>query len=685
MPELSVNRLDAPTGPASPALHAAAAGLDPARLPLLQTLSARFPTADRAIAEAAGLRATLDLPMGLVHVISDVHGEDEKLRHVIHNASGALRPLVEQVLKDQLNAEERARFLSILYYPREALARFAPEVVARGDRTTWVARTLRLQCEIIRALRKTYRRERVEQLTPPEFRELFVELLSAQRPDFPTAMLEHLGRFDRDWDAIIAASRLIRNLASAEILVAGDLGDRGPRIDRVIDLLMNQPGDIVNLLWGNHDAIWMGSVLGHDPCILTVLRFSARYRRASQLEEGYGILTTPLEKLVRDVYADDPAERFKPKGDGWRDPLVVARMQKAIAIMQFKAEGRMIARHPEWNLDHRRLLHRIDLTAGTVEIDGEAYPLLDKHLPTIDPDDPYAYSPDEAACMNRLRASFTESPRLRTHMDWLVQRGGMWTRRDEVLIFHACVPVDDDGTPQSMRIDGREVAARELMDALAHVVRRAFRVDRRSILRTAEGDREVGTAGNNPDADWLHYLWGGPRSPLFGKDKLATFETYFIADKEAHKEVKNPYFELLHDADFVRRIGRLFGCADEGEGVLIVNGHVPVKVEKGEQPVKRGGNAVTIDGAFSEAYGDRGYTLVLKPDRIDLAEHNRFESVDAVIDAGADIVPTVTTIRSYPKPRRIRDTQEGRRTQAAIRDLEDLARAYDEGIVKESR
>ena len=647
------------------------------RLSLLRALAPQFPTTDAAIAEIAGLSATLDLPMGLVHIVSDVHGEDIKLRHIIHNASGALRPLVEEVLADRVPADERERFLKILYYPREALARFAPEIQARGHaaRTEWAFRTLSLQCEIIRALRRTYRRDLVDRLTPPHFRELFVEMLSGQRPDFPRAMLAAMGaEHDRDWEAIAAASRLIRSLASAEIIVAGDLGDRGPRIDRVIDLLMQQPR--CSLLWGNHDTIWMGASLGHDPCLLTVLRFSARYRQAAQLEEGYGILTTPLERLVRDVYGDDPAERFIARGTGHRDPLTVARMQKAITIMQFKAEGRMIAHHPEWELEHRRLLHRIDKGAGTVTVDGKAHPLLDAHLPTIDPRDPYAYSPDEERCLDAIRNSFVSSIRLREHMRWLARRGGMWTRRDDVLIFHACVPVDDAGTPLSLNVDGREAAGRELMDALAVVVRRAFQTG-------IVGARDPATAspdGIGTDADWLWYLWGGPRSPLFGKDKLATFETSFIADKESHKEHKNPYFEMMHDAGFIRRIGRLFGM---GEDVLIVNGHVPVKVEKGEKPVKRGGNAVTIDGAFSQAYGDRGYTLVLKPDRIDLAEHAPFSSVEACLDRDADIVPTLTTIRTYSKPRLIRDTEQGRDTQQRIADLRDLVRAYQEGAVTE--
>lgn len=667
-----------------------------ASISLLKALSHQFPTADAALAEAAGLSASLDLPMGVVHVISDVHGEDAKLRHVIHNASGALRPLVEETLKNKLSAEERQRFLAILYYPREALMRFAPQVIAQGPqrRTEWVYSTLALQCEIIRALRRTYRRSHVDALTPPEYRELFVEMLSGQRPEYPKAVLAALGAHDQDWNALIAASRLIRSLSCAELIVAGDLGDRGPRIDKVIDLLMHQPH--CTLLWGNHDAIWMGSVLGHDPCILSVLRFSARYRRAAQLEEGYGILTTPLERLVRECYADDPAERFVPKGDGWRDPLMVARMQKAIAIMQFKAEGRMIARHPEWNLEHRRLLHRIDHAAGTVTIAGpkgsKTYPMLDTRLPTIDPKNPYEYCPEEKVCMDRLRKSFTSSLRLREHMEWLVQRGQMWTRRDDVLIFHACVPVDGEGRPRTMKVDGRDVGGRELMDALAVVTRRAFKNDRRVSQQGAVASAarpsgaaevpEVGTTANNPDADWLHYLWGGPLSPLFGKDKLATFETYFVADKDAHKEIKDPYFELMHDAAFIKSIGRLFGCGDD---VLIVNGHVPVKVEKGEQPVKKGGNAVTIDGAFSEAYGDRGYTLVLKPDRVELAEHNKFAGIDEVVDSGADIVPRVQTIKTYPSPRRMRDTTAGREIDNRIAELTELAAAYDDGRVSERR
>jgi fructose-1,6-bisphosphatase-3 len=633
---------------------------------LFHALSAQYPSTEEAISEAAALRATLGLPKGVVHVISDIHGEDEKLRHVINNASGALRQLVDEVVGERLSADEKRRFLAVLYYPREAINAYSREIVSGGGRTEWVYQTLTLQFEIVRALRATYRRRRFEELLPAWYRELFVELGSGQRPDYIRAMLGELARFDRDWGAVRAGARLIRNLSCEELLVIGDLGDRGERMDRVCETLRRQPR--CNLLWGNHDMLWIGSHLGHDACMLTMLRFSLRYRRLSQLEEGYGVIMAPIEKLAREVYGEDPAERFMPKGAGFRDATTVARMQKAVAIMQFKAEGRMFDRHPEWNLSHRRLLHGIRFEGGratSVRIEGKDHPMLDGFLPTIDPKDPYSYSREELVCIDRLRESCTRSMKLREHSEWMVNHGGMWTRRDEVLFFHACVPVSEDGEPLSMKVDGVEQSGRGLFDALGSVVRRAMR------------KRWVGL---DSDADWIWYLWGGPRSPLFGKDKLATFETSFIADKDAQKEKKNAYFDLMHDAGFIRKIGALFGV---GPDVLVVNGHVPVKAEKGEQPVKKGGNAITIDGAFSEAYGDRGYTLVLRPDRIDLAEHAPFPGVDEAIHAGADIVPKNTTIRIHAQARTVGDTHDGEAIRKKITDLENLVRAYQEGLVRE--
>jgi fructose-1,6-bisphosphatase-3 len=634
---------------------------------LLQALAARYPTADRALAEASALRASLSFPKGIVHVVSDVHGEYKKLRHIINNASGSLRPLVESLFAGEMAADEIRQLLAVIYYPHEAIEHWRPALSSPGQRQEWVRRTLRRQFRIVRSLAVARRLSDLRELFPAARRELFEELLfepsTGRGEAFADAMIETLSLHERDFSAVRAASRLVRDLSVAELVVAGDLGDRGPRLDRVIDYLLEQPH--VSFAWGNHDASWMGACLGQGALIATVLRISVRYRRLSQLEEGYGVTIAPLEKLARTVYGDDPAECFRAKGTGLREDLLMARMQKAAAILQFKLEGQVIRRHPEWGMEQRDLLHRINLSEGTVEIDGRTHALRDTRLPTLDPADPYALSAEEQACMDRLRQSFVSSSRLWHHMLWVVQHGAMWLRRDQALIFHGCVPVDEEGRSLALEIDGQSRAGRELFDALDRVVRRNFR----------KGADEA-----NEETDWLWYLWTGPLSPLFGKDRMATFETYFVEDKATHKETKNPYFRLIQEADFCTRVAREFGVEDDA---LIVNGHVPVKVEKGEEPVKRGGNAVTIDGAFSEAYGDRGYTLILAPERIALAEHHHFESISDAITEGADIVPKVTTVRAYDPPRRIADTEEGERLRGEIGALEKLADAYEQGILLE--
>lgn len=642
-----------------------------AELGLVRALARSYPSEASALAELAALRASLTLPAATVHLISDVHGEHAKLRHVVNNASGALRPAVAALLNASLTEAEQRELLALIYYPAELIAARREALIDAGERGAWVRRMLRLQFELVRQLARACRRDELNALLPGEFAELFKELIAeplAMRPQaFLDMMLGAYELHDRDFAAVRAASRLVRNLSAAEIVVAGDLGDRGPRIDKVIDFLRVQPN--VSIVWGNHDAHWMGACLGHGACIASVLRFSLRYGRLAQLEEGYGIVLTALEDLANTAYAGDPCTHFAIKGEGLRDATLLARMQKAITVIQLKLEGQLIARHPDWGLAGRDLLHALDPKAGSVTIAGHTHALLDTHLPTLDPANPNALSPEEARCLSALRESFVSSPRLWEQMSWVVRRGSMWLRRGELLVFHACVPVGADGTPLAMKVEGREVSGRELMDALASVVRRAFRT----------GAPPAGA--EHPDGDWLWYLWCGARSPLFGKDKIATFEGSFVADKHAKEEKKNPYFELIHDAAFVRRIAHLFGCGDD---VLLVNGHVPVKIEKGEHPVKRGGNAVTIDGAFSEAYGDRGYSLLLQPGGVSLAEHSHFDSVEAVVRDGKDIVPKVTVLRRYDPPRRVADADAGVEAKRRIRELEQLIQTYRDGTLAES-
>ncbi len=636
----------------------------PAPLALLRALARRYPTQDAVLAEIGHLQSVLTLPKGTVHVVSDVHGEDKKLKHIINNASGTLRPLVERLFAGRIEEAELRRLLAIIYYPRESYARFQP--ADQAGRQAFVLAIISREVEIIRALSQRHARRHVEKLYPPAFAGLLRELVAgreaeAGREAFHAALIEPFVLQNREIELLRAVAHVIRNLSVEEIVVAGDLGDRGPRVDKVLDFLMRQPN--VTIVWGNHDASWMGACLGQEALIATVVRLSLRYRRLAQLEEGYGIPLSPVERLARAIYADDPAERFAVKGEGVRDALWLARMQKAAAILQFKLEGQLLLRHPEWELEHRCLLHRIDPAAGTVTIDGVTYPLLDTSFPTIDWKDPYALSAEEQACLDRLRHSFLESAVLWSQMTWVERRGQMVIRRDRALIFHGCVPVDEQGKPESFPVDGEPLAGKDLFDALTRKVRSAFR------------SRSQG------DLDLLWYLWSGPRSPLFGKDRMATFETYFVADERSHHETKNPYFRLIHDADFCSRVCAAFGV-DEERG-LIVNGHVPVRIEKGESPVKRSGRAVTIDGAFSEAYGDKGYTLVLDAERTSLAQHYHFESVEDAVLAGADILPIVTEIEAHEPPRKINDIETGDELRKEIEVLWELLRAYESTAVRE--
>jgi fructose-1,6-bisphosphatase III len=636
-------------------------------LTLLQALAAQYRTADAAVSEIASLRSGLSLPKGVIHIVSDVHGEYKKLRHVINNASGSLRTLVESLFESQLSPDQLRQLLAVLYYPQEMIQQLHAELSSPEWRRAWAREILRRQFQIARELARRYPRQYVRGLIPELYRELFAALMnetsSGPGARYTDAMIDALAVYDRDLSAIRAASRLVRNLSVSEIIVAGDLGDRGPRMDMVIDYLMQQPR--VSFTWGNHDASWMGACLGQEALIATVLRIALRYRRLSQLEEGYGLIVSPLENLARTVYANDPAEYFMTRGMGLRDDLLMARMQKVAAIMQFKLEGQIARRHPDWKLEEHQYLHRIDRVAGTVEVGGKTYKMRDMYLPTVNWDDPYALSEEERTCMNRLRQSFLTSRHLWEHMSYVVKHGAMSLIRDETVIFHGCVPVDGAGAFLSFKINGVECAGRAMFKAFESFIHRAFR----------KGADDVGD-----EADYFWYLWSGPSSPLFGKDKMATFETYFIEDEETHKETKNPYFQMIHDAGFCARVASELGADPDA---LIVNGHMPVRVEKGEEPVKRGGHAVTIDGAFSEAYGDRGYTLISEPDRIALAEHHHFESIEEAIVAGADIVPKVTNVRTYAQARLVKDTEEGEAILQRIDALERLVAAYEDGVLPE--
>lgn len=626
----------------------------------LRALSYRFPTTEAALSEIAHLRAVLSLPKGTVHVVSDVHGEHRKLEHILRNASGSLRPLVAQVFGGRLSEGEQVTLLNLIYYPRETFARLSSALGDEAERGAFVRMTISREFELMRRLAARYTLRHAARLFPEAHRALFHELLFSpmmgRSGGYLDALLAPFLADDGGVELLRQVARTLRAFSVFELVVGGDLGDRGPRIDRVIEALRRQLN--VTITWGNHDAEWMGACLGQEALIATVLRVSLRYGRIAQLEEGYGIPVEPIEQLAREAYGDDPAERFHAKGEDLRDRLLLARMQKAMAVLQFKLEARVTRRNPQFGMEHRNLLHRIDPAAGTVTLEGRPYPLLDRHFPTVDWADPYRLSEAEQRCIERMKAAFFDSARLWEDMRFVADRGAMMAVRDEHVIFHGCVPVDERGEPLPLEVDGVERRGRELFSSLDHAVRRAFR------------------GRDERDVDLFYYLWAGPRSPLFGKDKMATFETYFVADKATHAETKNPYFKLIHDADFCRKITAELGATSPA--AMIVNGHVPVKLEQGESPLKKSGLAVTIDGAFSEAYGDKGYTLVLDAERTFLAQHHHFESVQQAIESGADIIPTIQELHAHPRPRLVGDTDRGEQIRGEIAGLERLVSAYRE-------
>jgi fructose-1,6-bisphosphatase-3 len=637
-----------------------------AELDHLRSLKKQYPTIEAAVSRQAMLRAEMSLPKGMSHAFSDIHGEIKKLRHVINNASGRIRPLVESIFKDTLTHEEKNTLLQTIYYPQESIAHIQQSLQDKAARLSFSKKIISQQLTVLRALGKQYPFSRLTDALPEAYRAPLLELLFAESlhrdASYVDAIYEAFLDGDKILELVRLLSRTVRNFSVDELIIAGDMGDRGPRIDKVIEYLMRQP--TVSITWGNHDVSWMGACLGHEALIAVVLRISLRYGQIAQLEEGYGISLTPLEELSQALYKDDPLKRFMPKQAHFEDPLRIARMQKAIAVIQFKLEGQLIQRNPNYKMDDRNLLHKMNLEKGTVELNGKEYELLDKNFPSIDPKNPYELHPLEKECMKKLKKLFLESAQLWRHMSYLFQQGDMFINRDNHLIFHGCIPVEADGSFQSCNIDGVDYKGRALFDVFESAVQRAWRRQDQSAL------------------DWVWYLWTGPLSPLFGKDKMATFETYFIADKTTHKEAKNPYYKLIHEADFCKHIFKEFDV--DPELGLLVNGHVPVKIEAGESPVKKSGAAVTIDGAFSEAYGDKGYTLVLDAERTYIASLHHFESIEDAITKGSDIIPDLVDIKVFAKPRKVGDTKRGDSMRREIATLNRLILAYEENVFSEN-
>ncbi len=664
----------------------------------LQLLSEKFPNSQAVITELINLRAILSLPKGTEHFVSDLHGESMAFIHMIKNASGVVRKKVDEVYGDALSEEEKRALCALIYYPDERI-----ELVKRyyaGERLStlnsqlstinslddWYIRRLGQVVEIARAVTIKYSRSKVHKLLPPDYAYIIGELLHESnleqhdRQTYYNAIIEAIIETGCADQLLIAISYLIHGLTIDTLHVVGDIFDRGPGASKILDVLSTVRD--YDIQWGNHDIEWMGAMAGNLALIATVLRVSIRYANIETLEEGYGINLLPLANFAMTTYGDDPCTIWQTKDFEnnprlTRSAQLMAKMHKAISIIQFKLEGQTVLRHPEWHMEHRALLDKINLEKGTV---GE-YPLTDNNLPTLDPKDPYKLSQEEQDLMDQLARSFRKSEKMQRHLKMLYEHGSLYLVRNGFLLYHAAIPLNEDGSFTQAEVCGKRVAGKALMDRTEEIIRQAY----------------YGTGKAKDDAlDYMLYLWEGEYSPLYNKDKMTTFERYFISKSsiinhkssislDPHHEKKGAYFTLADDEKVCENILQEFGL-NPATG-RIINGHVPVRTIKGETPIRANGKRFVIDGGFSKPYQEKtgiaGYTLIYNSHGIQLVEHESFESREQAILSGSDI-HSRTLLQDFSGRRiRIKDTDKGKELLEQIHSLEQLLDAYRSGTMRE--
>ncbi len=640
----------------------------------LELLSRLFPTAAKASAEIINLSAVLNLPKSTEFFASDIHGEYEAFSHILRNGSGSIRLKIDAVFGDSLSVEEKRSLATLIYYPREKMELVLSQT---DDPEAWYAATLpRLVAVCKRAARK-YTRSKVRKALPEDFAYIIEELMTENRHGedkeaYYAAIIDAVIRTDRGAALIEALCLLIQRLAIDRLHIIGDIYDRGPYPHVIMDALMDYHS--LDIQWGNHDIVWMGASLGQRGCIAHVVRNCARYGNLSILEDAYGINILPLASFALDAYKDDPCVAFGLKGNPDLPPQELetnVKIQKAMAIIQFKVEGKLIDENPSFGLDDRKLLHRIDYDKGTVVVDGIEYELTDTVFPTVDPADPYRLTPEEEDVMQRLEQAFTGCEKLQAHMRFFLEAGSLYKVYNGNLLLHACVPLNADGSLKEVDVFGETYKGRALYDVMERYVRAGF----------FDPDPEMRKRGR----DLMWYLWLGEGSPLFAKSKMATFELYLIAEKEARKEVKNPFYTLLDDEGVFAGIFEDFGL--DPETAHIVCGHVPVKVKDGEDPVKCNGRVLTIDGGFSKAYqpttGIAGYTLISNSHGFVLAAHEPLESTYAAVVNEQDIHSSRRVVERVEKRTLVADTDTGAALKQQVADLEQLLAAYRRGEIAE--
>ncbi len=646
----------------------------------LELLSQSFGTISAASTEIINLEAILNLPKGTEHFVADVHGEYEAFLHILKNASGNIKRKVRELFDSSMREDEIRQLCTLIYYPKEKLKLIRATESCMDD---FYHVTLHKLVKVLQRVTSKYTRSKVRKALPKEFAYIIEELLHEEtsgekKQSYYKCIIESIINTGQAEPFIVAICTVIQTLSIDRLHILGDIYDRGPGAHIIVDTLAQYRS--YDIQWGNHDALWMGAAAGNECCVANVLRISLRYANMETLEDGYGINLLPLAMFAMETYADDPCEVFRAKISKEsteytpKNLRVIEQMHKAIAIIQFKLEAAIIARHPEWRMEHRNLLHLIDFERGVIEIEGKEYVLPDTNFPTVDPANPYALTEEEEDLMKKLVHSFSISDKLRRHMGTLLSHGGMYTIFNSNLLFHASIPLNADGSFKRVNILGDDYSGPELLEFTEQLMRAPF-------------SKDIEPEFKSFARDYYWYLWCGPDSSLFDKSKMTTFERYFINDKELWKEEKGYYYKLRGEEEVCDRILDAFGV--EGKHRHIINGHVPVKVGKGEQPVKANGKMMVIDGGFAKAYHDTtgiaGYTLVYHSRGFELVQHEPFTSTDDAIRQGSDIVSTTEIVELNSQRVCVRDTDIGRDLKTQIHELRQLLYAYQNGIIKERK
>lgn len=643
----------------------------------LQRLAEIYPTAGCAATEIINLQSILSLPKGTEHFLSDIHGEYEAFSHVLRNGSGAVRKKIDDVFGHTLSNSDKRALATLIYYPREKISLVKK---TEKDMENWYKITLYRLIEVCKITASKYTRSKVRKALPADYAYVIEELITEKtevldKGDYYDSIVNTIIEIHRAEHFIIALAELIQRLVIDHLHILGDIYDRGPGPHFIMDRLMEYHS--LDIQWGNHDVVWMGASVGQRACIATVIRNSIRYKNIDILEDGYGINMMPLATFAMEAYAGDPCKIFEMKGSAHYSAMeeeLGRKMHKAISVIQFKLEGKLIQKHDEYRMEDRCLLHRINPEKGTIVLsDGKEYPLKDTNFPTIDWARPYDLTEGEKEVMERLESAFRNCEKMQKHMEMFLEKGGLYKIFNGNLLYHGCVPLNEDGSLKEVRVYGKSYKGKALYDELEACVRRAFyEVDRKE----QEKYRDI-----------LWYIWAGPDSPAFGKDKMTTFERYFIEDPETHKEKKNAYYKFLESEEVMDLVLKEFGL-DPQEG-HIINGHMPVHQSDGESPVKCGNKVIVIDGGFSRAYrkvtGIAGYTLTYNSYGLILSAHEPFTSTEAAVSKENDIVSNRVAVCQTTQRKHVRDTDVGRVLKEKINDLKLLLNAYRRGTIKEKR